>query len=321
MSKNILDIKNLRINYELESSVVQAINNVSITMKEGEILGLVGETGAGKTTFAKGIMGIVPDPPGRIVEGKVIFNGKDLLKANKREMKNIRGNKISMIFQDPMTSLNPVYTVGQQIAEVISLHKTISKKEAIEKAQDMLATVGIPRERYNEYPHQFSGGMKQRVVIAMALACSPELLIADEPTTALDVTIQMQVLQLMKHLRNELGTSLILITHDFGVVAEMCEKVAIMYAGEIIEHGTVEDVFENGLHPYTKGLFDSLPSMSSRRNKLKPIPGLMPDPTRLKDECKFSTRCPHVTEACTMKIPNLTNVSETQKVRCVLFHS
>ena len=261
MNKTMLEIKDLRIHYIVNGETTEAVNGVSLTLNPGETLGLVGETGAGKTTLAKGIMRIVPDPPGRIVEGQIFFEGEDLLAKPPHEMRKIRGNKISMIFQDPMTALNPVIPVGDQIAEVVRLHQKLSRAQAAVKAQEMLELVGIPGIRYSEYPHQFSGGMKQRVVIAIALACNPTLLIADEPTTALDVTIQAQILDLMNQLKKGRNTSMLLITHDFGVVAETCDKVAIMYAGEIIESGTVEDIFSSPTHPYTIGLFDSLPEI------------------------------------------------------------
>ena len=299
MSK-MLEIKNLRVHYVTKEECVEAVNGVDLELEAGETLGLVGETGAGKTTLAKAIMCIVPSPPGKIVEGEIFFEGEDLLKKNNNEMRKIRGNKISMIFQDPMTALNPVLTVGEQIAEVVRLHEKCSRLEAAAKAKQMLEMVGIPDIRYSEYPHQFSGGMKQRVVIAIALACNPTLLIADEPTTALDVTIQAQVLDLMNKLKKELGTSMIMITHDFGVVAEICEKVAIMYAGEIIEYGTVEDIFDPAKphHPYTVGLFNSVPRLDDTAERLKPIPGLMPDPTDLPEGCKFHPRCPDCMDRC-----------------------
>jgi len=317
VNDKILEINNLTIHYVTHSGTVEAVNDLSLEITKGETLGLVGETGAGKTTTALGIMRIVPDPPGKIVSGQVIFDGENLLDKSKKEMRKIRGNKISMIFQDPMTSLNPVITVGEQIAEVIRLHSKISKLEAKLKAQDMLELVGIPSERYSEYPHQFSGGMKQRVVIAISLACSPVLLIADEPTTALDVTIQAQVLDLMTNLKKEFGTSMLLITHDLGVVAEVCDKVAIIYAGEIVEYGTLEDVFENTKHPYTKGLFGSIPDMDETVDRLKPITGIMPDPSKLPPFCTFSLRCPNKTPECEASNPDLVNISESHKVRCV----
>ena len=316
MSENILDIKDLTIHYVVEKETVEAVNHVTLSIGRGETLGLVGETGAGKTTLAKGIMGIIPNPPGKIRSGEIVFEGEDLLKKDRKGMQKVRGEKISMIFQDPMTALNPVFTVGDQIAEVIELHQHVSKKEAMEKAKEMLEMVGIPGVRASEYPHQFSGGMKQRVVIAIALACRPELLIADEPTTALDVTIQMQVLDLMNKLKQQLGTSMVLITHDFGVVAEMCEKVAIMYAGEIVEYGTARDIFKHGCHPYTIGLFESLPSLNEDQPRLKPIVGLMPDPTKLPKGCSFAPRCPFCTDACLEKKCDTVKLTDTHQVKC-----
>ncbi len=316
MSDNILEVKDLTIHYVVDKETVEAVNHVNLNIARGETLGLVGETGAGKTTLAKGIMGIIPNPPGKIKSGEIYFEGEDLLKKNNKEMQKIRGEKISMIFQDPMTALNPVLTVGDQIAEVLRLHQHVSSREADEKAKEMLEMVGIPGQRASEYPHQFSGGMKQRVVIAIALACRPDLLIADEPTTALDVTIQMQVLDLMNNLKKQLGTSMVLITHDFGVVAEMCEKVAIMYAGEVVEYGTARDIFKHGCHPYTIGLFDSLPSLNEDQPRLKPIVGLMPDPTQLPKGCSFAPRCPFCTESCLERKSETVSLTDTHMVKC-----
>ena len=298
MSDILLDVKDLVIHYETDDGLVQALNGVSLQIHTGKTLGLVGETGAGKTTLAKGIMQLVPNPPGKIKGGEVFYDGEDLLKKSVQEMRKVRGKQISMIFQDPMTSLNPVMTVRDQIMEVILQHNKLSKEEAVKKADEMLELVGIPAARGREYPHQFSGGMKQRVVIAIALACSPELLIADEPTTALDVTIQAQVLDMMNELKARLGTSVILISHNLGVVAEMCDEVAVIYAGEIVEIGTARDVFKHMSHPYTIGMFDSLPDLNSSSKRLKLIPGLMPDPTDLPKGCKFAPRCAHCTQAC-----------------------
>jgi peptide/nickel transport system ATP-binding protein len=315
--ENILEIKGLTIQYKSDNGVVEAVNDLSLTLGKGESLGLVGETGAGKTTTALGILNLVPDPPGKIVAGEIIFNGQDLRKLNKRSYRSIRGREISMIFQDPMTSLNPVMTVGEQIAESIRIHEKCSRVHANEKAVEMLEMVGIPGSRFSEYPHQFSGGMKQRVGIAIALACNPELLIADEPTTALDVTIQAQVLDLIANLRQERGTSLILITHDLGVVAEVCDKVAIMYAGEIIEYGTLDQIYNRTAHPYTKGLFGSLPDLDSDQERLSPIPGLMPDPSDLPEGCNFAPRCKYCTEECQKKAPPVVEVEPGHIVKCI----
>lgn len=319
MSENILEVKDLTVYYEKEESVVKAINGISFTLKEGETLGLVGETGAGKTTTALSIMNLVPHPPGRIKSGEVIYRGKDILKMNRFELTKYRGNQVSMIFQDPMTSLNPVMTVGDQIAESIRHHKKSSQAEASREAAKMLETVGISAERMNEYPHQFSGGMKQRVVIAMALACTPKILLADEPTTALDVTIQAQTLNLMNELKQEFQTAMLLITHDLGVVAEVCDKVAIMYAGRIVESGNLQDIYENTKHPYTKGLFKSLPSLDEETERLEPIPGMMPDPANLPQGCAFCPRCTQRLDICETKVPQAISLSETHQVACYLF--
>ena len=281
MEEKFLSVKDLHVHYLTSDANVYAVNGISFELERGKTLGLVGETGAGKTTIARAILGILPKPAGRVTSGEIEFEGKSIYKLPEKELQKIRGNKITMIFQDPMTALNPVMTVGEQIAEVVELHNGGDRDAAKKRAVEMLETVGIPAERYSEYPHQFSGGMKQRVVIAIALACSPELLLADEPTTALDVTIQAQVLELMRQLNSNNGTSMILITHDLGVVAEMCDDVAIVYAGQIVEKGTLEDVFDAPKHPYTLGLFGALPSMKEDENsRLKPIAGMPPDPTQ-----------------------------------------
>lgn len=316
--EKLLNIKNLSINYEANDEKVMAVTDLEIELAEGETLGLVGETGAGKTTTALGIMRLVPNPPGKIISGEINFQGRNLLTISEEDMRAIRGRQISMIFQDPMTSLNPVLTVGDQIAEVIQIHEKLSTKDAMEKASEMLELVGIPGNRLNDYPHQFSGGMKQRVVIAIALACNPKLLIADEPTTALDVTIQAQVLDLMNDLKEKLRTSMVLITHDLGVVAQVCDKVAIMYAGEIIESGTLYDIFEKPKHPYTHGLFNSIPSLDEDVTRLKPIKGLMPDPTDLPSGCRFHPRCPYAQEECSKRSPR-TTIENGHKVKCLAY--
>ncbi|MCI8744453.1 MAG: ABC transporter ATP-binding protein [Lachnospiraceae bacterium] len=314
--ENILEIKDLTIQYRADNRVVEAVNKLNLTLGKGESLGLVGETGAGKTTTALGIMGLIPDPPGIVTGGEILFEGEDLLKQNKKKMRSIRGKKISMIFQDPMTSLNPVMTVGSQIAESIRIHEKCSKADAAVKAVRMLELVGIPGERYGEYPHQFSGGMKQRVVIAIALSCNPELLLADEPTTALDVTIQAQVLDLIVKLKKENQTSMILITHDLGIVAEVCDKVAIMYAGEIVEYGNLEQIYNHTCHPYTKGLFGSIPDLDSHVKRLNPIPGLMPDPADLPAGCSFCPRCACTCSRCQSENPDMTEVEPGHFVKC-----
>ena len=316
-----IEVKNLTVHYTSEGKEIHAVNDVSFSLQKGETLGLVGETGAGKTTIAKSILRILPEPPAQVDSGRILLEGKDLLPLSNDEMRKIRGKRISMIFQDPMTALNPVMRVGAQIAEGITLHEHLSKKDAEEKAKKMLEMVGIPGSRYRDYPHQFSGGMKQRVVIAMALACSPDLLLADEPTTALDVTIQAQVLDIIKNLQNELNTAMLMITHDLGVVAETCDKVGIMYAGEIVEYGTLEDIFtgENH-HPYTTGLFGSIPNLQENAHRLHPIEGLMPDPTNLSKGCNFAPRCSHCTELCKNKQPEVWE-KDGHQIRCHLFSS
>lgn len=315
--KILLDIKDLVIRYETDDGIVEALNGVSLQIEEGKTLGLVGETGAGKTTLAKGIMRLIPNPPGRIAGGEIFYEGKDLLKLSEEEMQKIRGEHISMIFQDPMTSLNPVMTVGDQIMEVILRHNDISKKEAREKAEQMLELVGIVKERFGDYPHQFSGGMKQRVIIAIALACQPKLLIADEPTTALDVTIQAQILELIRNLKNRDNTSMLLITHDLGVVAQNCDYVGIIYAGELVEYGTIREVYKNPSHPYTKGLLASIPNLVTHVRRLQAIDGLMPDPTKLSKGCKFEERCKFATPKCKEKVPAFTHLGGEHIARCV----
>ncbi len=312
-----IDIKDLSVEYRTVDGVVSAINGVDLQIERGKTLGLVGETGAGKTTTALSILNLIPNPPGVITNGSIVLEGKNIFEYTEKELEAIRGSQVSMIFQDPMTSLNPVMTVGDQIAEVIQLHEDIDKAGAMEKAKEMLEMVGIPGGRADEYPHQFSGGMKQRVVIAMALVCNPQLLIADEPTTALDVTIQAQVLDLMRKLREKYNTSMLMITHDLGIVAEVCDEVSIMYAGRIVEHGTLEDIFESTSHPYTEGLFGSLPNIEQRTARLKPIAGLMPDPTNLPTGCPFHPRCKYATELCAQREPVKTHLSPTHIVRCL----
>lgn len=317
--KTILEIKDLTVYYNTSDAVVKAVNGISFKMNKGEAIGLVGETGAGKTTTALSIMQLVPDPPGKIMSGEILYEGENLITMPEAKKREFRGNKISMIFQDPMTALNPVISVGDQISEVIRLHEKISRKDAEVKAIQMLEMVGIPGERYDEFPHQFSGGMKQRVVIAIALACNPELLIADEPTTALDVTIQEQVLDLIENLKKEFNTTLILITHDLGVVAEVCEKAAIMYAGEIVEYGTLEHIYNNTKHPYTIGLFGSIPNFNENVRRLKPIMGLMPDPANLPEGCVFAERCSEATEKCRHGHIPTVEIEPGHLVKCLKF--
>ncbi len=322
MGEKLLEIKNLAVSYHSDGVVFHAVNGIDLDMDHGKILGLVGETGAGKTTTALSIMNLLPERPSRIESGEILFEGNDLLKYNDADMGLVRGAQIAMIFQDPMSSLNPVINVGDQIGEALRLHNSenLSREQLERKVEQLLELVGIPAERKVEYPHQFSGGMKQRVVIAIALACDPKLLIADEPTTALDVTIQAQVLNLMKGLIEKLGTSVLLITHDLGVIAEMCDDVAVMYAGEIIEKGTVEDIFEDSAfrHPYTEGLFGSVPQLDDKAPRLKPIHGLMPDPSQLPEGCKFNPRCEKCMEICKTTKPPVIQKG-THMVRCHLF--
>ena len=317
-NNNLLDVSNLVVHYEMDDEVVEAVNNVSFSVKKGEAFGIIGETGAGKTTIALSIMRLLPEPRAHIIGGTIKFDEDILTEATPKQMTRIRGRKISMIFQDPMTALNPVQRVGEQIEEVIALHNPqFSKHEVMLAGMEMLREVGIPEERYKDYPFQFSGGMKQRVVIAMALACKPDMIIADEPTTALDVTIQAQVLELMKDLKAKYGTAVILITHDFGVVSELCDRCAVMYGGEFVECGTLEDIFRHPRHPYTRGLFDSLPKLDDSA-RLKPIKGMMPDPTKLPQRCTFADRCNMCTEICMEKDPEETWLSDEHMVKC--FH-
>ena len=316
MADNVLEIKDLVVHYETDDGCVEAVNGLSISIGRERTLGLVGETGAGKTTTALSILNLVPNPPGVIKSGEILVEGKNVLQMSEKELESMRGNDVAMIFQDPMTALNPVMTVGSQIAESIQLHQNVDAKEAMEKAKEMLRTVGISDSRAGDYPHQFSGGMKQRVIIAIALACQPNLLIADEPTTALDVTIQAQVLSLMKDLIVNNHMSMLLITHDLGVVAETCDDVAVVYAGRIVEVGSADDVFNHTRHPYTEGLFDSLPNLRQRGEELVPIKGLMPDPMNLPQGCTFAERCPYATEACRENIPELRPVEGSQYVAC-----
>ena len=319
--ENILEVKDLVVHYHTDDGIVEAINLLNLTLEKGQTLGLVGETGAGKTTLAKSIMGLIPNPPGKVMNGSIKFNSQELLTHTEQEMRHVRGKKISMIFQDPMTSLNPVMPVGEQISEVIQNHENLSKSKALEKASEMLELVGIPAERINEYPHQFSGGMKQRVIIAIALSCNPELLIADEPTTALDVTIQAQVLNMMKKLKRQFNMSMLLITHDLGVVAQTCDHVAIMYAGEIIEYGSLREIFKSPKHPYTIGLFGSIPSLVETVERLSPVKGEIPDPTDLPLGCNFCTRCNYVTDQCREKNPQMIEMNENHQVRCFMIEN
>lgn len=323
MEEKLLEIKDLHVEYITDDARVFAVNGLNLDVRRGETVGLVGETGAGKTTTALSILRLLPERTGRITKGSIRLGDRDIIKSSEGDMLQIRGEVVSMIFQDPMTSLNPVYTVGEQVAEVLDLHKKYKTKEEIEaRVDEILRLVGLPPDRKKEFPHQFSGGMKQRIVIAIALACEPRLLLADEPTTALDVTIQAQVLAMMKELKEKLDTAMLLITHDLGVVAETCDRVAVMYAGEIIESGTVEQIFDGGEnhHPYTLGLFGSLPDLTRKTRRLSPIQGLMPDPTDLPEGCRFHTRCPKVMGICRTANPAPV-IREGHMLRCHFIES
>ena len=320
-TEKMLEIKNLSVIYETDLETVYAVNGVTLSLEKGATLGLVGETGAGKTTLALTLMRLLPERTGKVTSGSITFEGENVVELPEANMRKIRGDKIAMIFQDPMTSLNPVLTVGEQIAEALYVHNDSgrSKEEIEARVDETLTLVGIPPARKHEYPHQFSGGMRQRVVIAIALSCEPDLLIADEPTTALDVTIQAQVLMMIRDLRDRLGTSMIMITHDLGIVAQTCDNVAVMYAGEIIEMGSAEDIFTCPIHhPYTDGLFGSLPNLKEKTDRLHPIAGLMPDPTNLPKGCKFAPRCDKCMEIC-KEVPPEVYVDGTHSIRCHLY--
>ncbi len=319
-NKNTLEIKDLTVQYVSDNEIVRAVTDLSITIPAGKTFGLVGETGAGKTTTALSILNLVPEPQGRIISGEILLEGEDVLKMDIKKLRHMRGERVAMVFQDPMTSLNPIKTVGEQIAEGIKIHRNVDDKESMRQATAMLELVGIPGGRVTEYPHQFSGGMKQRVVIAIALACSPDLLIADEPTTALDVTIQAQVLKLINELKEKSQMSMLMITHDLGIVAEVCDTVGIMYAGRIVECGTLAEIFDHLRHPYTRGLFDSLPDISNRQAELKPIRGLIPDPINLPSGCAFHPRCNHAMPICSEQLPGMRWFSDTHYVNCHLYN-
>lgn len=315
----LLEVKDLETEFKVKRGTVKAVNGVSFEVDKGEILAVVGESGSGKSVTSLSVMGLIRDP-GRVAGGEILFNGENLLKKSTKEMQAVRGDKISMIFQEPMTSLNPVYRVKDQIMETILTHTTMNKKEALKRAIEMLDLVGIPapEQRVNDYPHQMSGGMRQRVMIAMALACDPELLIADEPTTALDVTIQAQILDLINRLREKLGMAVLLITHDLGVVAETADKVVVMYCGRVVEQATVEQLFTKPLHPYTQGLLDSIPKMDEDKERLYMIKGIVPDPIHLPKGCSFADRCDKCMEKCKEHMPKLARTEDGRKVRCFL---
>lgn len=321
MSEQIIQIKNLKTYFYTDQGVVPAVDGVSLNINTGETVAIVGESGSGKSVTSVSVMRLVPQPPGKIVEGEILFHGEDLLEKSEEEMRKIRGNRISMIFQEPMTSLNPSYRIGEQIMEAVCLHLGLSKEEALKKAIEMLSLVGIPspEKRVHDFPHQLSGGMRQRVMIAMDLSCHPELLIADEPTTALDVTIQAQILDLLRKLGKEMGTSIMLITHDLGVVAEMADRVAVMYAGQIVEKSGVNDLFANPLHPYTEGLLKSIPRMEdNNKERLYAIEGVVPNPLHFPTACRFAPRCPYAQEKCQQEAPQLVEVAPKRWVSCWL---
>jgi peptide/nickel transport system ATP-binding protein len=319
-SKPVLEVKQLNTSFFTDSGVIPAVDNVSFHINEGEILGIVGESGCGKSVTSLSIMGLVPKPPGKIVSGEILLNGEDLTKVSEKRMRQVRGNDVAMIFQEPMTSLNPVYTIGNQLIEAIRLHQRMAKKKARERAVEIMKLVGLPRaeELINEYPHQLSGGMRQRVMIAMSMVCEPKLLIADEPTTALDVTIQAQILRLMKKLNEDYQTAIMLITHDLGVVAEVCERVVVMYAGKIVEEGDVHSIYKNPKHPYTIGLIKSVPDVKKKVDHLYSIPGNVPKPGSIKQGCAFAARCEYATDRCFTETPQLLSAGDGQHVRCFL---
>lgn len=316
----LLEVKNLKTQFKVKGGLVNAVDGVDFDIDKGEVVAIVGESGSGKSVTSLSIMGLIPNPPGKVIDGEIIFNGEDLLKKSKNEFQQIRGNKISMIFQEPMTSLNPVYTIGRQISETLMKHKNMNKKDAQKEAVKMLELVGIPspEKRVNDFPHQLSGGMRQRVMIAMALACNPELLIADEPTTALDVTIQAQILDLMLKLKEKFNTSIMLITHDLGVVAEVADRVVVMYCGKVVEKALAGELFEKPMHPYTVGLLNSIPKIDEDKDKLFMIPGTVPNPLEMPEGCAFSDRCDRCMPICKKSMPSLLQ-HKNRQVRCFLY--
>lgn len=322
-AERLLEIKDLCVEFQTVEGTVQAVNHLSYTLHKGEKLGIVGESGSGKSVSSLGMMQLIPNPPGKITNGEILYKGQDLVKTSEQEMQKIRGNEISMIFQEPMTSLNPIMKCGKQIAESLRFHRGMKKQEAMEEAIHMMREVGIanPEVRAHEYPHQMSGGMRQRVMIAMALACQPQILIADEPTTALDVTIQAQILDLIRELNESMGTSVVFITHDLGVISELCDTVIVMYTGHIVEQAPVKELFEEPKHPYTKGLLDAIPRITKERNPLKTIEGMVPNPTERIEGCSFSPRCPYVTDRCRKENPPVRQISDSRQVRCWMYEN
>lgn len=320
MAEALLQVKNVATHFSTEEGIVKAVQDVSFEVNAGQVLGVVGESGCGKSVTSMTILRLIPQPQGKIVNGEIIFDGKNLLDLSEEEMRKIRGNKISLISQDPMTSLNPVLTIGEQIMEAIILHQGLNKADAKKKAIEMLRQVGIPspEERVDQYPHEFSGGMRQRAIIAMALSCEPQLLIADEPTTALDVTIQAQILDLMRKIKTERNAAIMLITHDLGVVAEMCDMVAVMYAGKVVEYTDVRSLFKRPSHPYTIGLLNSIPKIEDEKDRLVPIDGQPPNLVHLPKGCSFAPRCSEVQSVCNTKEPSMLKVAEGQYCRCLL---
>ncbi|WP_044640077.1 ABC transporter ATP-binding protein [Risungbinella massiliensis] len=319
MLRNILEILQLKLQFFTDKGIVNAIDGVNLEVKEGEVVGLVGESGCGKSVTSLAVMGLVPQPPGKIVSGSIRFKGTEVTKLKPKELRKLRGNEMAMIFQEPMTSLNPLFTIGDQIVEAIRIHQKCTKKEAKVKALEMLRKVGISREGIlKEYPHKLSGGMRQRVMIALAMVCNPKLLIADEPTTALDVTIQAQILELMKSLNQEFGTAILLITHDLGVVAEMCDRIVVMYAGQVVEETDSRTLFKNPQHPYTKGLLNSIPKLTGNEKRLYSIPGQVPNPLYFPIGCRFAPRCEYAMEQCHIEQPELLPVTDGHQSRCWL---
>ena len=321
ITNNVLEVRNLETTFFLDDGDIKAVDNISFSIREGEILGIVGESGCGKSVTSLSIMGLVPNPPGKITSGDILLNGRNITALREKEMRKIRGKEIAMIFQEPMTSLNPLFTIGNQLTEALLIHqKMLFKRKAKKKAIDMLKLVGLPRakELMKEYPHQLSGGMRQRVMIAMALICDPKILIADEPTTALDVTIQAQILKLMKDLNKRLHTAILLITHDLGVVAETCNRVIVMYAGQIVEEAPVKEIFKNPQHPYTKGLIQSVPDMRFKKDSLYTIPGNVPKPGSIQVGCRFAARCAFAQERCVQENPPMYRATTTHQARCFL---